>query len=78
MELKKDSIILYYYYHVSLSSVFGCVERKWKERKLRKSMEESGLTLNSSSFIGFLNFLSFYFLSFKPNNRKKIGGGKTG
>jgi hypothetical protein len=47
--------------------MFGCVERKWKERKLRKSMDEFRLTLNPSSSIGFRNFLSIHFLSFKPN-----------
>jgi hypothetical protein len=47
--------------------VFGCVERKWKERKLRKSMDEFGLTLCPSSSIDFRNFPSFHFLSFKPN-----------
>jgi hypothetical protein len=47
--------------------VFGCVERKWKERKLRKSMDEFELILCPSSSIDFRNFPSFHFLSFKPN-----------
>jgi hypothetical protein len=57
----------FYQFFFLTNGVFGCVERKWKERKLRKSMDEFGLTLNPSSFICFRNFLFFHFLSFKPN-----------
>jgi hypothetical protein len=41
--------------------VFGWRKRKRKERKLRNPMHELGLC------IGFLNFLSFLFLSLQPN-----------
>jgi hypothetical protein len=44
--------------------LFGLKERKWKERKLRKLMDEFGLRVSPNSSIDFRNFLSFYFLSF--------------
>jgi hypothetical protein len=42
--------------------MFGCVERKWKERKLLKLMDKFRLTLNSSSSIGFRNITQSTFV----------------
>jgi hypothetical protein len=47
--------------------LFGLKERKWKERKLRKPMDELGLRVSPNSFIDFRDFLSFNFLSTQPN-----------
>jgi hypothetical protein len=52
------------------NGVFGCVERKWKEEKLRKPMDELGHRVCPSSSIDFRNFSSFHFLFFKPNKAK--------
>ena len=50
-----------------MKALFGLKERKWKERKLRKPMDEPGLRVSANSSIDFRDFLSFYFLSTQPN-----------
>jgi hypothetical protein len=43
-----------------MKALFGLKERKWKEEKLRKSMNELGHRISLNSSIGYRNFLSFY------------------
>jgi hypothetical protein len=47
--------------------LFGLKERKWKERKLRKPIDELELRVSPNSSIDFRNFLFFHFLSTQPN-----------
>jgi hypothetical protein len=51
----------------NLTYGFVLRERKWEERKLRKSINEFWLIFSLNSFIDFRNFLSSQFLSFQPN-----------